>query len=121
MKAILFVLLVLGLMTTAQAKRPVPVYQPTGEVKSCLNVSQFDSTRVLDDQTIIFKLKNRKLYRNTLPHSCPRLGFHEAFSYEVSGSSLCDVDVIRVFEPHFQGVTCGLGKFEEVKQVKAAG
>ena len=39
-----------------------------------------------------------KVYRNTLPHSCPSLGFEEAFTYETSLSQLCSTDIITTID-----------------------
>jgi hypothetical protein len=63
---------------------------------------------------------NRKIYRNTLPNSCPTLGFEKRFSYRTSLSQLCSVDIITVLynvgsslQP---GASCGLGKFQPMER-----
>jgi hypothetical protein len=84
-------------------------------VKNCLNVSQLKTTAVVDDKTILFELRDRSVWVNNLKHKCPSLGFHESFSYEVRGGTLCNVDVITVFAPHYIGASCGLSKFERVE------
>jgi hypothetical protein len=85
--------------------------------RDCVSTTQIRNTAVLDDQTIIFELRDRSVWKNTLDYSCPRLGFFEAFSYESRGMQLCDLDTIKVIESSgFVGPTCGLGKFERQTQ-----
>ena len=66
-----------------------------------------------------------KVYRNTLPLTCPRLGFQEAFTYSTSISQLCNTEIIYVLEnlggELRRGAGCGLGKFVPVEYVKDAG
>jgi hypothetical protein len=82
---------------------------------SCVMLSAVDSSQVIDDKTIIFKMRGKKYYKNTLPYSCPRLGSEKAFSYKTSINQLCSVDIITVLETGGglrDGASCGLGKFE---------
>ena len=81
--------------------------------RDCVTTYNLRSTAVLDDQTILFQMRDGSVWKNTLDYNCPRLGFHESFSYESRGTQLCDLDTIKVFEPYgTAGATCGLGKFE---------
>ena len=93
--------------------------------RDCLTTHTLRSTAVLDDQTILFQLRDGSVWKNTLDFSCPSLGFNEAFSYESHGAQLCDLDTIKVFEPYgISGATCGLGKFERqtggMRELRAA-
>ena len=110
-----------GFSTHAAARSPKPQVEGTGELLTCLQLNRVRSTTVLDDQTILFHTKDRKVYRNALSHRCPSLGFHERFSYRAHGGSLCSSDFIEVIEggPGVQGATCGLSEFERVEVVKA--
>ena len=95
-----------------------------GAPENCVRSSQIRSTNVIDDRTIDFKMIGGKTYRNTLPSRCPGLGFEESFSYRTSVNQLCNVDIIRVLRSIGgqidQGAACGLGKFQEIKKIKAA-
>ncbi len=94
----------------------VVVETPASNTRDCLTTHTLRSTAVLDDQTILFQLRDGSVWKNTLDFSCPSLGFNEAFSYESHGSQLCDLDIIKVFEPFGNsGASCGLGKFERQK------
>lgn len=83
--------------------------------ESCIQIAQIDHTKILDDQNILFHLKNRKIYKNQLPHRCAGLKSADTFRYRTSQSQLCNVDVItvlnRVGGDFMPGPTCGLGMF----------
>ena len=106
-------------------KRAVPVAVENGTPRSCLPLSQIRESRVRSDSIIDFRTNGNKWYRNTLPQSCPSLGFEQRFSYKTSLSQLCSVDIISVLRDiggHLdQGPSCGLGKFQPVDLVKTAG
>jgi hypothetical protein len=82
--------------------------------ESCIAISQIRESRVRDDSTIDFIMRDGRTFRNTLPGRCPSLGFEEAFTYSTSLSQLCSTDIIRVIHqgggPQL-GAACGLGKF----------
>ncbi len=102
--------------------KPLPLVTTIGAPVSCVNTYNIRSTRVIDDQTIDFEMAGRKLYRNTLPYSCPSLKSEERFSYKPTGSQLCSVDTIRVLNSYGgrlqEGAGCGLGKFQQIEKVK---
>lgn len=90
---------------------------PAGAAEDCVSITAIRNTRVRDDRTIDFYMSGRKVYRNTLPQSCPGLGSDRAFSYETSLSRLCSLDIITVLRassPVPRGASCGLGKFQPV-------
>ena len=66
-------------------------------------------------------MNGNRVYRNTLPNTCPRLGFEEAFTYETSLTQLCSTDIIYVLENFGgdlrRGAGCGLGEFIPVEYV----
>jgi hypothetical protein len=90
--------------------------KPVGKPQDCVPLMSIRETRVRDDQTIDFYLNGSKVLRNTLPHSCPQLGFEERFTYSTSLSQLCSTDIITVLvSPGIsRGASCGLGQFQEV-------
>jgi hypothetical protein len=99
-----------------------PAARVVGEAQSCISISQIRSSQVHDDSTIDFEMTGGRVYRNTLPHSCPGLGFEEAFTYETSLSQLCSTDIIYVLQRYGsemrRGAGCGLGKFVPVELAK---
>ncbi|WP_380878378.1 hypothetical protein ACFB49_16730 [Sphingomonas sp. DBB INV C78] len=91
--------------------------------ESCVQIIQIRETRVRDDSTIDFYMRGGKIYRNTLPHSCPSLGFEERFAYKTSLSELCSTDIITVLQDAgglSRGASCGLGQFQEMEKKEAA-
>ncbi len=111
-------------LTTAAAARDrnaVPDAVPDGKPVSCVQTTSIRSTSVHGDEVIDFHMTNSKVYRNTLPMSCPSLGFEERFLYKTSISQLCSVDIITVLQSPglSQGASCGLGMFQPVKLTKA--
>ncbi len=105
---------------SAKIDRTVPEATPDGKPVSCVQTYQIRDTRVHGDSVIDFHMNGGKVYRNTLPNSCPSLGFEERFAYKTSTGQLCSVDTITVLQgPGIsRGATCGLGEFQPVKLVK---
>ncbi|CAN5215772.1 hypothetical protein BH10PSE12_BH10PSE12_26920 [soil metagenome] len=106
----------------ASARKPVKDdgRVAVGEPVNCIMPSRVRSTRVLDERTIDFEMDGGDVYRNILPYSCPSLGFEERFSYKLSTSQLCSVDIITVLQiggPGLRpGPSCGLGKFQKMSK-----
>jgi hypothetical protein len=101
---------------TPRDRNAVPAATPVGKDVSCVQLNQIRSTRVHGDSTIDFHMAGGKVYRNTLPNSCPTLGFEERFLYQTSISQLCSVDIITVLQSPYlsRGPSCGLGRFQPV-------
>ena len=101
-----------------------PQVRETGKPVSCISLSQIRESRVRSDTVIDFRTSGSKWYRNTLPHSCPSLGFEERFSYATSMNQLCSTDIIHVLQSYGSGLQkgagCGLGKFQPVEIIKPA-
>ena len=112
-----------GIATASAAPRdrntPPPAVED-GKSVSCVQLTNIRNTNVHGDSVIDFHMNNGKVYRNTLPMSCPSLGFEERFLYKTSIGQLCNVDIITVLQSPglSQGPSCGLGKFQPVKIVK---
>jgi len=86
----------------------------------CVNMRTVSRTEVIDDQTILFYMRNGVIYRNYLPHRCSGLAREERFSYRTTVSRLCDLDTITVLYNHGVGLSsgpsCGLGKFYPISE-----
>ena len=106
----------------AKERKPELPVQNIGTPVNCVTTYQIRNTRIIDDWTIDFEMTGKKLYRNTLPYSCPSLKSEERFSYKPTGSQLCSVDTIRVLNSYGgrlqEGVGCGLGKFQQIEKVQ---
>lgn len=108
---------------TVDQTRPAsdaPSARVVGDARDCVPIVGMRSM-VRDDRTIDFEAGSRT-YRNTLPYSCPSLGFERAFTYETSLTQLCSSDIIYVLQNAGgrldRGAGCGLGKFVPIEYVK---
>ena len=110
----------LALLAAAPARDRVPVATPAGAPVNCLRLTDIRDSLVRDDRTIDFVTRGRqKVYRVTLPNSCPMLGFEQRFSYRTSLDRLCAQDIITVLttgggEGLSPGASCGLAPFQPV-------
>ncbi|PZU58899.1 MAG: hypothetical protein DI547_09015 [Sphingobium sp.] len=104
----------------ADAKKAEPdTLVPAGDPVNCIQINAIRSSNVRDDRTIDFIMNGKTIYRNTLPNSCPGLGFEKRFAYQTSLSQLCSVDIITVLyaSPNLmRGPSCGLGTFQPMKK-----
>lgn len=96
----------------------IPPARAVGDPVSCISTVGLRS-QVRSDRVIDFTVGGRT-YRNTLPQSCPSLGFERRFAYTLPQPRLCDVDIITVLQdPGLSGgASCGLGKFQPVELPK---
>jgi len=83
---------------------------------TCLNVRQIKDTKVTDVSTIYFEMKDRKVYRNTLPTPCNQLKF-SAFGWHARSGQVCAKQAIRLDK----GGTCMLGDFALVSGPQKGG
>ncbi len=98
----------------AAAPPPAGTQSSSAKGPSCIELSRIRESKVVDDRTIDFILRDGTVLRNTLPYACPQLGFERAFSYSTSLSRLCSVDIITVINQGGgirTGASCGLGSF----------
>jgi hypothetical protein len=101
---------------SASARHAPPAAVAAGAAVDCVQTSLIEDTRVHGDSTIDFHMRNGVTYRNSLPHSCPNLGFDERFGYKTTTGQLCSIDTITVLPTgsSIPGPTCALGKFQPV-------
>ncbi len=103
----------------AASNKGIPAATPAGDPVNCVQLNQVRETHVRSDQVIDFEMTGKRMYRNTLPNSCPSLGFEERFAYSATNGQLCSVDTITVLQSSgMRGATCGLGKFQPVTLAK---
>jgi hypothetical protein len=97
------VALLLAHRTSAQALSPP---QTAGV---CLNGTDIEYTQTPNDQTVVFHMRDGKVWRNTLKTPCPNLKFEHAFSETIRGGQICaNQQIIRVQQT---GNFCALGDF----------
>ena len=93
------------------------------EPQRCINTVAIKETHVVDDETILFYMRNGDVYQNVLRRECRGLEREQRFSYEILGRNLCSTDwvtVIRSFGGSFEpGWSCGLGQFVGISEEQA--
>jgi hypothetical protein len=87
-----------------------------GENRHCLPIQDIDHIEVVDNQTILFHTRGKKIWKNSLPHHCAGLKFEGGIGYRTSIDQLCDLDIITVLRV---GTTCQLGSFEKYEPEEA--
>jgi hypothetical protein len=82
---------------------------PAGPANVCLQTIDIDTTTVPDANTILFHMKDGRIWKNTLVNACPELGFN-GFEYvsRPSGEICGNLQSIRVIH---SGAVCLLGPF----------
>ena len=90
------------------------------EGRACVPLVSIDSTKILGDRAIEFRMRGGKSYINILPQRCIGLRPHRILSWETSQSELCNLDIIRILDQIGGGLqrvgACGLGKFHELPE-----
>ncbi len=109
-----------GCAGNAPKPAPAPAVPVAGTTPvNCVQLQQIRETRVIDDSTIDFYLRDGRVLRNNLPNRCANLGFERSFTYETSITQLCNVDIITVLQQVGgvrRGASCGLGKFTPIEK-----
>ena len=89
----------------------------------CVDTRRVVRSEVVDDQTILFYMRNGVIYRNTLPKRCRPLAHEERFSYSTRSSRLCYFDRITIVYDHGSGLTsgpsCALGRYYPITKEEA--
>jgi hypothetical protein len=79
-----------------------------GAATTCLWTRQIDHTHVVDRNTVLFYMKDGKIWRNDLKSPCMGLKLH-GFSFTSASDEICSNAVgIRVIRT---GEVCTLGRF----------
>ena len=89
-----------------------------GDTQMCVPLMSIDQTPVIDDRTILIKMKGKGGYKRIdLVNRCSGLKFQEGFSHATSTNDLCTTDPLRVLEP--VGSTCMIEKIVTIDEAEA--
>jgi hypothetical protein len=91
----------------------VPVRAQNSPGNVCLNVTEIQNTQAVDRRTILYKMRDGKVWRNTLVADCPTLvGFSSGGFTQVSHTDfICaNSQLIKTQS----GNVCRLGEFTRV-------
>lgn len=96
---------------------------PVIEIQRCVNTRPISRTEIVDDQDILFHMRNGEIYLNHLRKTCKRLAEEGRFAYSTTTSRLCTDDIISVLTDSGFGLTtgrsCKLGNFYAVTEEQA--
>jgi len=95
--------------TTEQAK-------PDG-AHVCLRARDIEHTNSKDGKTLMFRMRDGKVWRNTLRAPCNDLKFG-GYTEVVRGDTICANQ--QLIQTHISGATCRLGDFSLVTEADAA-
>jgi hypothetical protein len=94
------------------------------EPTTCVELTRIDHTRVVDDQNILFYMRNGDIYSNHLSHPAPEIDRNRPFMYATSIGRICKGDIITVLENwgfgFTQGASTTLGRFEPIDEARAS-
>ena len=63
----------------------------------CIDITRMQSSKVVDNQTIILKMRGGPDYKMTLAHRCPGLKMQGTWRHDAKSlAKLCEVDTIEV-------------------------
>ena len=115
MKNSLKVLFGSALLASALAlSAAIPVQaQSTRDGNVCLNVTEILTSQAVDNRTIVYRMKDGKVWRNTLATPCPDLVSHAAGGY----SQVLHTDYLCANTQQIMvktGMVCRLGEFTRV-------
>ncbi|HEU4619896.1 MAG TPA: hypothetical protein VFV10_17790 [Gammaproteobacteria bacterium] len=83
--------------------------------RRCISLPRLEKTDVVDDRTIVFHMRDGRIYMNHLSRDCPGLEREKRFMYSPTSSQLCEIDGVTVIEKwafgFTRGFTCSLGEF----------
>lgn len=80
----------------------------TADAAVCLPFTRIDSTKAISPTVILFRMKDRTVWRNTLRNACPG-AMSGGITYELQTDVVCEnTQVIRVLD---SGEVCLLGAF----------
>ena len=93
-------------------------YEKTGDVVTCLPLTQVRDSDPVDDNAILFELRNGDMYLNELRGQCIGLMRNDRYSYKTTQNQICSGDILTVANPVGTPVgSCGLGAFEALSKI----
>lgn len=96
----------------------IPLHR-VGEYRACLPTVQIQSTQVVNNRTVVFRLFGGDYWVNDFDKVCPALTGTEYVGYAKRDlHALCSGDMITAFTKTGLGPACPLGNFELTVRLK---
>jgi hypothetical protein len=97
-----------GAVVVLAASAPADLSAPPSESSVCINARNIQRTEVQDDQTILFHMRDGKVFQNRLRQICPMLKT-SPYTQVLHSDQICsNQQFIHVTQT---GNTCSLGDF----------
>ena len=110
-----FAALATGILTAAAVRAEG---EKVGDTQQCVRLQYIDQTPVIDNKTILIKMKGKGQYKRIdLVNNCGGLKIQGGFSHSTSINQLCTSDALRVLEPI--GSTCLIDKIVTIDEAEA--
>lgn len=88
-----------------------------GDTQQCIRLQYIDETPVIDNKTILVKMKSKGYKRIDLLNNCSGLRIQGGFGYSTSINQLCKSDALKVLEPI--GATCMIDQIVTIDEAEA--
>ncbi len=89
----------------------------------CISIRQIKNSRIIDDQNMLFTMRNRRIYHNELRRRCPGLTRNKIISYRSTIGQLCRSDFFTLQDRFGMGTSlgpsCSLGTFRPIGKEEA--
>lgn len=80
----------------------------------CVHVERIDQTRIVDERSILFFMRDHTVLQNVLPRACAGLRQADRIAYDVVGGTLCANELVTQLVDvgsYSRGVRCPIGLF----------
>lgn len=88
-----------------------------GDKQQCIRLQYIDETPVIDNKTILVKMKPKGYKRIDLVNKCSGLKLQGGFGFSTSINQLCTSDALHVLEPI--GSTCLIDQIVTIDEAEA--
>jgi hypothetical protein len=88
-----------------------------GDTQQCIRLQYIDETPVIDNKTILVKMKPKGFKRIDLVNKCSGLKIQGGFGFSTSINQLCTSDALHVLEP--VGSICLIEKIVTIDEAEA--
>jgi len=110
---------ILAAISTASAAEPNGQTKiPQKDRETCISLRLLEQTQIIDDFTIVYRLRGDRYYRNTLMGKCTGLFQQGNFMFQLTNPyRICRGDFLTVFK---LSSGCRLGYFDPITKAELA-
>lgn len=115
----------IGAVATLLATVPFPFVRADDApsvARRCIDVDRIDQTRIVDNRSILFFMRDRTVLQNVLPKPCQQLRAKDRLKYDVVLGKLCANDFVTQLidlGSYAPGAVCAIGMFVPISNDEA--